>query len=104
MAKFNHNTFVGQRIQIDGSTFTNNVFQNCVLVYGGGPLDFNHNTLHGVRWEFVDSAARTLGLLSSFYQSGGQSKEFAEFLLSTFGKQVEEPKASIPNEEKPDEQ
>lgn len=92
MAIYSQNVFVGQRIQLDGHTFERNQFQNCVLVYGGGPLSFSHNVLNGVRWEFVDSAARTLGLLSSFYQGGGQSKEFVEILLSTFGKQVEQPK------------
>ena len=92
MANYNHNTFVGQRIQLDGHTFTNNIFKNCVLVYGGGPLSFSNNNLNGIRWEFVDNAARTLGLLSSFYQSEGQSKEFVEVLLSTFGKNTEQPK------------
>ncbi len=74
------------------ATGKKNTFQNCVLVYGGGPLTFSDNILNGIRWEFVDNAARTLGLLSSFYQSGGQSKEFVEVLLSTFGKNTEQPK------------
>ena len=99
MAAYNNNTFVGQRIQLDGHTFSGNKFQNCVLVYGGGPLDFNNNTLHGVRWEFIDNASRTLGLLSSFYQSGGSSKDFVESLLSTYGKKIEEPKNTISDKE-----
>jgi hypothetical protein len=94
MANYIGNRFIGQRIKIDGSTFTGNVFQNCVLVYGGGSLDFSNNSLNGVRWEFVDSAARTIALLSSFYQSEGSSQKFVETLLSTFGKQIEEPKPS----------
>lgn len=98
MAVYSQNTFVGQRIQLDGHTFNGNQFQNCVLIYGGGPLSFSNNSLNGVRWEFVDDAARTLGLLSSFYQSGGESKEFIEFLLSTFGKQIEEPKPASTGE------
>jgi len=91
MAEYSNNVFSGQRILVDGSTFTNNTFINCVLVYGGGPLSFSGNNLNNVRWDFIDSAARTLGLLSSFYQTGGSSKEFVEFLLSTFGKQIEKP-------------
>ena len=91
MATYSQNVFDGQRIQIDGHTFEGNQFKNCVLIYGGGPLSFSNNALNGVRWEFVDSAARTLGLVSSFYQNGGDSKEFVETLLSTFGKQIEQP-------------
>ena len=92
MASYSNNTFVGQKLQIDGHIFRNNVFQNCVLVYGGGPLNMVGNSLHGVRWEFIDAAARTLGLISSMYQVGGKSKEFVEVLLSTFGKEVEPPR------------
>jgi hypothetical protein len=98
MADIKNNTFIGQRIQLDDNTFDKNIFKNCVLVYGGGPLNFSNNSLDGVQWEFVDSAARTLGLLSSFYQSGGDSKEFVEFLLSTFGKKIEELRSTIPEE------
>jgi hypothetical protein len=83
MANYSNNLFVGQKIQLDGHTFTNNTFQNCVLVYGGGPLRMVGNSLTGVQWEFVDAAARTVGLISSFYQSGGDSKHFVERLLFT---------------------
>ena len=90
MATFNSNTFVGQRIQVDGHKFNGNRFENCVLVYEGGSLSFNNNTLDNVRWEFEGAAARTIGLLSSFYQSGGESRDFIELLLSTSGKQTEQ--------------
>ena len=79
-------------------------FQNCVLIYAGGPLNFNNNSLNGVKLEFVDAAARTVGLLSKFYQSGGQSREFAEHLLSTFGKKPEEHEPSGLMDEFEDEQ
>lgn len=99
MAVISHNTFVGQRIQVDGHEFSDNVFQNCVLVYGGGPLNLRNNVLSNVRWEFVDAAARTVGLIASFYQDGGEGKKFVEFLLSTYGKRVETlavPQSSTP--------
>jgi hypothetical protein len=86
MADFQNNTFIGQRILIDGHRFEGNLFENCVLVYGGGPFHMVNNQLSGVRWEFVDSAARTVALLASFYQMGGTSKEFVDVLLATFGK------------------
>jgi hypothetical protein len=91
MAVYDHNTFVGQRIQVDGHVFTNNVFQNCVLVYGGGPLSFSSNVLNSVRWEFVDAAARTLGLIAAFYQGGGEGRRFVELMLATFGKPTQPP-------------
>ena len=91
MTKYTGNTFIGQKLKLDGSEFTGNIFKNCILVYGGGPLHFSGNSLDNTKWEFVDNAARTIGLLSSFYQSEGSSKEFVELLLSTFGKKVEQP-------------
>jgi len=99
MAIYNSNSFTGQRIKLDGNTFEGNKFTNCVLVYGGGPLTFSNNSLNGVQWEFVDDAARTLGLLSSFYQAEGQSKKFIEMLLSTFGKQVTTPQNSLESDD-----
>ena len=94
MANYSGNTFTGQRIKLDDNVFEGNKFTNCILVYGGGPLTFSNNSLNGVQWEFVDNAARTLGLLSSFYQVEGQSKQFIEMLLSTFGKPVSAPQGS----------
>lgn len=91
MAVYSKNTFIGQRIKLDGHTFSGNKFQNCILVYGGGPLNFDNNALIGARWEFVDNAERTVGLLASFYQDEGSSKEFVELLLSTHGKKIEDP-------------
>ncbi|MBB1389518.1 hypothetical protein H5185_08790 [Shewanella sp. SG44-6] len=98
MAIYTSNTFIGQRIKLDDNTFEGNKFTNCILVYGGGPLTFNNNSLNSVQWEFVDDAARTLGLLSSFYQGGGQSQQFIEMLLSTFGKQASAPQKSVEND------
>src|SRR5689334_19969353 len=98
--RYEHNTFVGQRIQVDGHEFIANRFENCVLVYGGGPLAMTYNILSNVQWQFIDSAARTLYLLSSFYQGDGPSREFVELLLSTFGKRVETaPSPSSPVED-----
>jgi hypothetical protein len=92
---FRDNTFVGQRIQVDGARYERNRFENCVLVYGGGPLHMVDNVLVGVRWEFVDAAARTVGLLSSFYQQGGESRQFVSALLAGPG---QEPDASRPGD------
>ena len=92
MARFEKNVFVGQRIQIDGHQFIGNTFENCVLVYGGGPLSLTGNRLENVRWEFTDAAARTVGLLSSFYQEeGSDSRRFVELVLSTHGKATGQP-------------
>src|SRR5689334_6294540 len=93
MALFEKNVFTGQRLQLDGNEFIDNKFKNCVLVYGGGPLRMVNNQLDGIRWEFVDAAARTIALIASFYQQEGESKKFVELLLSTFGKDIERPVA-----------
>ena len=87
MAEFESNVFENQTLHLDGHKYVNNTFKDCTLIYGGGPLHFNENKLFNVRWEFIDSAARTLSLLSSFYQSGEVSREFVMHILSTFGKQ-----------------
>jgi hypothetical protein len=101
MALYENNLFVGQRIQVDGHQFIHNTFQNCVLVYGGGPFVLRDNVLHNVQWQFIDAAARTVYLLSSFHQSGGPAREFLELLLSTFGKPVQTAPPPTPGEAGP---
>jgi hypothetical protein len=86
MAQYSRNTFVGTRIALDGNDFQGNVFNQCILVYGGGPLNFVNNTVSNSSWQFVDAAARTISLLSSFYQSEA-GKEFVHQLLENFNKQ-----------------
>jgi len=99
MADYRNNYFEGQSIQVDGSIFRNNVFKNCQIVYGGGSLDFSGNELQNSHWHFVDDAARTVALLSSFYQQGGSSRQYVEYLMSTFGKSPEEaPSSSTDND------
>ena len=91
MSLYQNNNFLGQKIQIDGHRFVRNRFENCVLVYGGGPLQLVENTLINVTWEFTESAARTIALLASFYQSGEEGGRFIEHLLSTFGRVPAQP-------------
>ncbi|MCC5869264.1 MAG: hypothetical protein JJU27_12195 [Gammaproteobacteria bacterium] len=102
MALYRKNTFEGGRVEIDGHTFEENTFRNCVLVYGGGPLHFSGNKLIDVRWEFVDSAARTLALLSSFYRSGGVSRKYVETLLENFAQNPGHDDSEKPPEEERD--
>src|SRR5207245_839867 len=96
MALYEHNTFIGRRIQIDGHQFRGNTFRNCVLVYGGGSCVLTENVLENVQWQFIDAAARTLFVLSSFYQRGGEGQRFVESVLTTFGKPVETAPSSSP--------
>lgn len=91
MATFKDNSFVGSRVQLDDHIFDGNKFRNSTIVYGGGPLSFTNNSLDSVTWEFIGPAARTIALISSMYQSGGDSRKFVENLLSTFGRQAEMP-------------
>lgn len=97
MATYRKNSFDGVRVQLDSHEFIDNDFRNCVLVYGGGPLHMTDNRIENCRWEFVDAAARTVGLLSSLHQAGGDSRAFVEFLLSTFGRPIEQPSSAAAN-------
>lgn len=84
MSVYKGNLFNGGRYILDGHQWIANKFINCILVYGGGPLSMTGNQLLGVKWEFNDAAARTIALLSSFVQQGGESTQFVNELLSTF--------------------
>lgn len=83
MSKFTGNTFVNQRIDLDDNIFDGNKFQNCTLVYGGGPLTFNNNSLHDVNWEFVGAAGNTLAILKLLYETDGFPQDFMEAILSS---------------------
>lgn len=87
MITYSKSRFENSAIELDNKTFEGCVFKNCTLIYGGGALSFNNNNLDGVEWRFIGPAARTLGLISAFYQGGGESKRFVEILLSVFGKE-----------------
>lgn len=88
MKHYENQTFKDETITLDNNAFSKCKFKNCTLVYGGGPLVFSDNNLNDVSWNFIDSAARTIGLMGSFYSSGGESKKFVEILLLEFGKQA----------------
>ena len=77
MVKFQKSQFQGQRVDLDGATFEECTFRDCVMVYRGGPVmvmdrcTFDENT----RWVFEDAAGRTVALLRGIYQSdeGGKA-------------------------------
>jgi hypothetical protein len=79
--KFVNAEFVGETIEIDGHEFDGNRFVNCTLVYRGGRIQMRNNTFEGVRWHFDDAAARTVGLLRSFHQSGDDWRHVADIIL-----------------------
>lgn len=85
MSIFTNNEFINQRIDLDDNIFDGNKFQDCTLVYGGGPLTFNNNNISGSTWEFVGSAARTIDMLKLLQQMDGTPEDFIQSIFSIEG-------------------
>ena len=71
MATFQGDHFINEHIQIDGQTFRNCHFLNCVLVYRGGPLpSFDRSDLVSSVVRYEGAALRTIQLLQMFNAIG----------------------------------
>lgn len=69
--RFEHSTFVGQRILVDGNEYIDNIFQNCILVFSAHkPFQMNNNAFHNTTIEFAGNAANTLALIRALYHGG----------------------------------
>lgn len=60
--------FKDMRVVLDGGQFENCMFEDCELVYGGGPLAFNKNLVNNSTFSFDESAARTVNFLKGLYR------------------------------------
>lgn len=49
-------TFVGQKVSLDGNRFENCVFKNCDVLYHGGPAETSSCYFENVRWVFEGAA------------------------------------------------
>jgi hypothetical protein len=64
-------TFVGEIVPLDGSSFEECTFQNCMFAYAGGPSRLIRNKFINCSFELVGGAAnglfllRTLGLITT---------------------------------------
>lgn len=80
--KVSGSVFAGGDIEIDNTDWDDNVFNQCVMVYRGGPLPFmSNNRFVDCKWRFEDGAARTIGLLQSLHREG--FTDLTEFVIST---------------------
>ena|SRR4028118_786046 len=71
--KFHERTFANEEVRVDGSHFTNCRFENCTLIYGGGPLpSLEHCGFYDSQWSFADAAMNTLHFLSAMYHGFGE--------------------------------
>jgi hypothetical protein len=63
--------FADQTISLDGGTFRDCEFVNCVLYFSGLlPVDLRGSSLSGCRWEFHGPAGNTIGFLRALSQRG----------------------------------
>ena len=68
---FERKTFVKKELDVDGKSFVDCKFKQCVLIYSGGnPPVINGCSFDDCRWEFDAAAARTLGFFSGMYRGG----------------------------------
>jgi hypothetical protein len=66
--------FEKQTISLDGGTFRDCEFVDCVLFFSGLlPVDLRGSSLKGCRWEFHGPAGNTIGFLRALYQRGETS-------------------------------
>ena len=73
--------FKDQMISIDGSTFRDCQFIDCLLFFSGLlPVDLRGSTFTHCRWEFTGPAANTLGFLGALYRRG--ETELVEAVLA----------------------
>ncbi len=68
---FDSKTFVSKELDVDGKSFVNCTFKQCVFVYSGGnPPVINGCSFDNCRWKFAAAAARTLGFFSGMHSGG----------------------------------
>lgn len=74
MGKFTDMRLTDQRIIVDGQLFENCVFDNCTLVYQGGPVPgFVRCSFNPPRFTFENQADNTLSFLKSLAADPGMS-------------------------------
>lgn len=68
---FDSKAFVRKELEVDGKSFVNCSFNQCVFIYSGGnPPEINGCSFDNCSWKFADAAARTLGFFSGMHSGG----------------------------------
>lgn len=69
--KYKDHNFSEETVQLDGNSFENCQFNNCVLEYSGGkPPSMSNCGLSGSVFSFTDQAADTVQFMKAMYHGG----------------------------------
>lgn len=86
---FKDKQFKNDKVRMDGNSFINCQFENCVMEYGGGPppsmvgCGFN-----GVQWAFTEAASNTIIFMGAIYHGMGDGgKKLIEQTFENIRKQ-----------------
>ncbi len=70
---FKDKQFKNEKMRLDGNTFINCQFENCVIEYGGGPPpDMSGCRFTGVQWSFTEAALNTVQFMQALYHGMGE--------------------------------
>jgi len=77
--------FSKSTVELDGNAFDGCLFDQCQLVYSGGPPpSLVSCTFKGVTWSFSGAAANMLQFLSALYRGAGEGgQQFVESILQS---------------------
>jgi len=74
-------SFDNQTISLDGGTFQDCAFSNCVFLFSALlPVILQGSSFKNCRWEFVGPAANTMAFIRSLYGRG--EKELVETIFA----------------------
>lgn len=73
MKVVHEHVFKNERVELDGQTWQFCEFQQCELVYRGGPMDLFDCHFKGCRYTLEGPAGNTLKFLADMYRSGGKA-------------------------------
>jgi hypothetical protein len=78
--------FEGQTISLDGGTFQECEFENCILLYSATlPVILEGSSFKECRWQFVGPAGNTVSFITFLYQQG--EKDLVEAILENVRKE-----------------
>ncbi len=71
--KYEKTSFNKQEVLLDNNEFTECVFVDCTLTYGGEtPPILSGCSFSGVKWDFVGYAANTIAFMNGIYHGCGE--------------------------------
>jgi len=89
MTAYLNQTLRGHVIALDGNTFERCIFEECTLVYSGGPPPIlNDNELRNSRFKFEGQAASTVALLQAMAKPGSGLQHVVQSTFPTLTKRA----------------